>query len=82
MRRIRERGTESPDEAERRLQAMLDFELDFASRADYRVPNATGELDAAADQVWGIVEAERRREPPRRVDPVALRPWSDPPVEP
>lgn len=82
VRRIRKRGTESPDEAERRLQAMLDFELDFASRADYRVPNATGALDAAADQVWAIVEAERLREPPRRVDPVTLRPWSDPPVEP
>ena len=82
VRRIRERGTESPDEAARRLQAMLDFELDFASRADYRVPNATGELEAAADQVWTIVEAERLREPPRRVDPATLRPWSDPPVEP
>ena len=82
VRRIRMRGTESPDEAKRRLQAMLDFELAFASRADYRVPNATGELDAAADQVWAIVEAERQREPPRRVDPGTLRPWSDPPLEP
>ena len=82
VRRIRERGTESPDEAERRLRAMLDFEMDFAAEADYRVPNATGELDAAADQVWAIVVAERLQEPPRCVDPTTLRPWSDPPVEP
>ena len=82
MRRLQTRGTESPDESERRLQAMLGFEMDFASRADYRVPNATGELEAAADQVWAIVETERLREPPRRVDPATLRPWSDPPVEP
>ena len=82
MRRIRERGTESPEEAERRLQAMGDFELDFARQADYRVPNATGELDAAADQVWDIVVSERLRADPRRVDPATLRPWSDPPVEP
>ena len=82
MRRIQARGTESPDEAERRLRAMRDFEMDFASQADYRVPNPTGELEATADRVWDIVMAERRREPPRRVDPAALRPWSDPPVEP
>ena len=82
MRRIRKRGSESPDEAERRLRAMLDFEMDFASQADYRVPNPTGELEATANRVWDIVMAERLRAHPRRVDPAALRPWSDPPVEP
>ena len=82
IRRIRERGTESPAEAERRLQAMHAYEMDFASQADYHVPNPTGQLEAAADHVWAIITAERLRARPRRVDPATLRPWSDPPIEP
>ncbi len=82
IRRIRERGTESPDEAERRLQAMRDYEMDFAAHTDYRVPNLTGQLEAAADHLWAIITAERSRAHTRRVDPVQLRPWSGPPVEP
>ena len=54
-RRMRARATESPREIERRIAAMHDYELAFATEADYRVVNATGDLHSAADQVWGIV---------------------------
>ena len=54
-RRMRSRATESPQEIERRIAAMRDYELSFAEEADFRVVNTTGDLDRAADQVWEIV---------------------------
>ena len=54
-RRMRSRATESPQEIERRIAAMRDYELSFAEEADFRVVNPTGDLDRAADQVWEIV---------------------------
>ena len=54
-RRMRSRATESPQEIERRIAAMRDYELSFAEEADFRVVNTTGDLDRAAAQVWEIV---------------------------
>ncbi len=73
-RRLRVRSTEREDEIERRVRAMHDYELAFASEADYRIPSATDAVETVADHVWAVVTAERLRARPRRVDPQALRP--------
>jgi len=59
-RRMRSRATESPQEIERRIDAMRAYELSFAAEADFRVVNATGDLARAADRVWDIVTSVRR----------------------
>jgi guanylate kinase len=59
-RRMRSRATESPQEIERRIAAMRDYELSFAEEADYRVVNTTGDLDGVADRVWEIVTSVER----------------------
>ncbi len=59
-RRMRSRATESSHEIERRIAAMRDYELSFAREADYRVVNATGDLERVADRVWGIVTSVPR----------------------
>ena len=59
-RRMRARATESRQEIERRIAAMHDYELAFATEADFRVVNATGDLHRAADQVWDIVMSVER----------------------
>ena len=59
-RRMRARATETPQEVERRIAAMHDYELSFADEADFRVVNTTGDLDRAADRVWEIVTTMRR----------------------
>lgn len=59
-RRMRSRGTESPQEIERRIAAMRDYELSYAEDADFRVVNTTGDLDGVADRVWEIVTSVRR----------------------
>ncbi len=60
VRRMRARATESPREIERRVAAMHDYELAFATEADFRVVNATGDLHSAAGQVWDIVMSVER----------------------
>lgn len=59
-RRMRSRATESPQEIERRLTAMREYELSFVDEADFRVVNATGDLERVADRVWEIVTSVRR----------------------
>ena len=59
-RRMRARATETPQEVERRIAAMHDYELSFADEADFRVVNTTGDLARAADRVWEIVTTMRR----------------------
>ena len=59
-RRMRARATETPQEVERRIAAMHDYELSFADEADFRVVNTTGDLARAADRVWEIVTTVRR----------------------
>ena len=34
---------------------------------DYVVVNETGHPEEAAEQIWEIIQAEARRDPPRRV---------------
>ena len=59
-RRMRSRATESPQEIERRIAAMRDYELPFADEADFRVVNTTGDLERAAEPCVGIVTSVRR----------------------
>jgi guanylate kinase len=64
--RLAERGSEDEASlADRRRSA----ELEMASSGDYDyvIVNETGHPDAAADRIWEIIQAEARREPPRRV---------------
>ncbi|HSM38469.1 MAG TPA: guanylate kinase [Candidatus Limnocylindrales bacterium] len=65
--RLAERGSEDAASlAVRRRNA----EIEMASSADYDyvIVNETGHPDAAADRIWEIIQAEARRDPPRRVD--------------
>ena len=72
-RRMRIRATESPQEIERRIAAMREYELSFAEEADFRVVNTTGDLERAADRVREIVRSVRRT-PKRRAVAADLRP--------
>jgi guanylate kinase len=44
-------------------------EIEMASSGDYDyvIVNETGRPDAAADRIWEIIQAEARRDPPRKV---------------
>ncbi len=59
------RGSESQESLERRRR---DAEQWMADTADYDhvVVNETGHPDEAAELIWEIIQAEARREPPRR----------------
>lgn len=59
------RGSESQESLERRRR---DAEQWMADTADYDhvVVNETGHPDEAAELIWDIIQAEARREPPRR----------------
>ncbi len=63
--RLRGRGSESEESIERRRQ---DAERWMAEADDYDhiVVNETGHLEDAADKIWAIIQAEARRDPPRR----------------
>lgn len=63
--RLRARGSESADSLERRR---LDAERWMAEAGDYDhvVVNETGRPEQAADRIWEIIQAEARRDPPRR----------------
>jgi guanylate kinase len=63
--RLRRRGSESEASLERRRR---DAERWIAEAGDYDhvVVNETGHPEQAADQIWEIIQAEARREPPRR----------------
>ena len=63
--RLRGRGTESEASLERRR---LDAERWIAQAGDFDhvVVNETGHPEQAADLIWEIIQAEARREPPRR----------------
>ena len=76
-RRLRERATESDEELSRRISAMHNYELAFATEADYRIPSPTGALEKAADGIWAIVVAERLRVATRTIDPAVLVPATE-----
>jgi guanylate kinase len=63
--RLRRRGSESEASMERRKR---DAERWMAEAHDYDhvVVNETGRPEEAAEQIWEIIHAEARRDPPRR----------------
>ena len=64
--RLAERGSESADQlAVRRRNA--EIEMAASGDYDYVIVNETGHPDAAAERIWEIIQAEARRDPPRRV---------------
>lgn len=64
--RLAERGSEDATSlAVRRRNA--EVEMAASGDYDYVIVNETGHPDAAADRIWEIIQAEARRDPPRRV---------------
>lgn len=63
--RLRRRGSESEASLERR-RADAERWIAEADDYDHVVVNETGHPEQAADRIWGIIQAEARREPPRR----------------
>jgi guanylate kinase len=64
--RLALRGSENSERlAVRRRDA--EAEMKASGDYDYVIVNETGHPDAAADRIWEIVQAEARRDPPRRV---------------
>ncbi len=63
--RLRGRGSESEASIERRRR---DAERWMAQADDYDhvIVNETGHPEDAADRIWDIIQAEARRDPPRR----------------
>jgi guanylate kinase len=64
--RLRSRGSESEASLERR-RADAERWMSETGDYDYVVVNETGHPEEAADRIWEIIQAEARREPPRRV---------------
>ncbi len=64
--RLAGRGSEDPASMERRRR---DAERWMADTDDYDhvITNETGHPEAAAQQIWEIIQAEARREPPRSI---------------
>lgn len=64
--RLERRGSEDAASlAVRRRNA--EAEMASSEDYDYVIVNETGHPDAAADRIWEIIQAEARRDPPRRV---------------
>jgi guanylate kinase len=63
--RLRRRGSESEASLERRRE---DAERWVAEAGDYDhvIVNETGHPEEAAEQIWEVIQAEARRDPPRR----------------
>jgi len=65
-RRLARRASE--DGAERELRRRnAQAEMAAAGDYDYAIVNQTDHPDAAVEQIWQIIQAEARRDPPRRV---------------
>jgi guanylate kinase len=63
--RLRNRGSESEASIARRRQDAERW-IAQAGEYDHVVVNETGRPEEAADRIWEIIQAEARREPPRR----------------
>ena len=64
--RLKSRGSETADSLARRrddAQRWMAGAVDY----DYTVVYETGHAEEAADHIWEIIQAEARRDPPRRV---------------
>lgn len=66
VRRLKGRGTETPEKLAERLGKM-EWEMSRMQEFDYVVVNREGELDRTVAQIAAIVEAEHCRVHPRRV---------------
>lgn len=64
--RLRGRGSEDEASLARR-RADAERWMADTDDYDYVIVNETGRPDAAADRIWEIIQAEARREPPRRI---------------
>ena len=64
-RRLRKRGSESAASLERRRRDAEHWMAD-AGEYDHVVVNETGHAAEAAERIWDIIQAEARRDPPRR----------------
>jgi guanylate kinase len=64
--RLATRGSEDGPERELRRRN-AETEMAAVGDYDYVVVNQTGHPDAAVEQIWEIIQAEARRDPPRRV---------------
>jgi guanylate kinase len=64
--RLRNRGTETDAEIERRLEETKE-ELTYLQEFDYLVLNRHNQLEAAVDQIMSIIRSEHCRVHPRRV---------------
>ncbi len=64
--RLANRGTEDGESLARRHEDAERWMAE-AGEYDYVIVNETGHPDAAVDRIWEIIQAEARRDPPRRV---------------
>jgi guanylate kinase len=64
--RLKSRGSEDAASLARRRDDAQRW-MDGADNYDYSVVNETGHPEEAADRIWEIIQAEARRDPPRRV---------------
>jgi guanylate kinase len=64
-RRLKERGSESEASLERRRRDAEHW-IAQADEYDHVVVNETGHPEEAAERIWEIIQAEARRDPPRR----------------
>jgi guanylate kinase len=63
--RLRGRGSESEASIARR-RADAERWMAESDDYDYLVVNETGRPEEAAERIWEIIQAEARRDPPRR----------------
>ncbi len=66
-RRLVERGQDSAESIEQRLKA-ADGEIEQASQFDEQLINRDDRLDEIVEELVEIIEAESRRDPPRRME--------------
>ena len=64
-RRLEERGSESASSLDRRRRDAEHW-MAQADEYDHVVVNETGHPEEAAERIWEIIQAEARRDPPRR----------------
>ena len=64
--RLKGRGSEDAASLARRRDDAQRW-MAGADNYDYTVVNETGHAEEAADRIWEIIQAEARRDPPRRV---------------
>lgn len=64
--RLASRGSETGESLARRRRDAERWMAE-ADEYDYVIVNETGHPDAAVERIWDIIQAEARRDPPRRV---------------